>query len=66
MSARKNCKHQGFAYAKNGYKNIRIICDLTGEIHDKKYCEKCKYYEPRTPKERGDEKCHTTTIGTNL
>lgn len=56
MSARKNCKHQGFAYAKNGYKNIRIICDLTGEIHDKKYCEKCKYYEPRTPKERGGEK----------
>lgn len=50
MAARKNCKHQGFAYAKNGYKNIRIICDLTGEIHDKKYCEKCEYYEPRTSK----------------
>ena len=56
MAARKNCKHQGFAFAKNGYKNIRIVCDLTGEIHDKKYCKKCEYYEPRTPKERGGEK----------
>lgn len=58
MPARKNCKHQGFAYAQNGYKNIRIICDLTGEIHDKKYCKKCEYYEPpRTPqkKEREDK-----------
>lgn len=62
MSARKNCKHQGFAYAKNGYKNIRIICDYTGEIHDKKYCEKCEYYEPRTPKEReGAIQCEINT-----
>lgn len=56
MAQIKNCKHQGFAYAKNGYKNIRIICDLTGKIHDKEYCKKCEYYEPRTPKERGGEK----------
>ena len=44
MAARKNCIHQGFAYAKDGYKNIRIICDYDGEIHPKKYCEKCENY----------------------
>lgn len=47
MAARRNCKYQGFAIAKNGYKNIRIICDWTGKIHDKEYCKKCEYYEPR-------------------
>lgn len=52
MAARKKCKHQGFAYAKDGYKNIRIICDLTGEIYPKKHCEKCENYVPRI-KERG-------------
>ena len=52
MAARRNCKHQVFAIAKNGYKNIRIICDLTGRIHDKEYCKKCEYYEPhKTQKE---------------
>ena len=56
MAARKNCIHQGFAYAKDGYKNIRIICDFDGEIHPKKHCEKCENYVPRAPKERGGEK----------
>ena len=50
----KNCKHQGFAYAKNGYKNIHIICDLDGETHKKEYCRRCEFYEPRTPKETHD------------
>lgn len=47
MANRKNCKHQGFAYAKDGYKNLRVICDLDGETHKKEYCQKCEMYEPR-------------------
>ena len=53
MARRRNCIHQGFAYAKYGYKNIRIICDLDGEIHKKEHCEKCEKYVPRTIEERG-------------
>lgn len=45
--AQKNCKHQGFAFAKSGYKDVHIICDYTGEIHKKAYCRDCIYYEPR-------------------
>lgn len=48
MAQRRNCKHQGFAYAKNGYKDIHIICDYDGECHKKEYCKKCEYYVPRT------------------
>ena len=55
MAQIKNCKHQGFAYAKKGYKNIHIICDLDGETHKKEYCRKCDFYVPRTRKERGGE-----------
>ena len=54
MAARRNCIHQGLAYAKDGYKNIRIICDLDGEIHQKEYCEKCEYYVPHVKKEKGE------------
>ena len=46
MAARRNCIHQGFAYAKNGYKNIRIICDWDGKQHPKEYCKKCENYVP--------------------
>lgn len=59
MAARRNCKHQGFTYKKDGYKNIRIVCDYDGKIKDKEYCKKCEYYVPRTlnetSKTRGDE-----------
>lgn len=55
MAARKNCKHQGFTYAKNRYKNVHIICDLDGETHKKEYCRKCKNYDPRKPQNgKGD------------
>lgn len=47
MALRRNCKHQGFAYARYGHKNVRIICDLDGEVHDKEYCKKCDMYAPR-------------------
>lgn len=56
MANVKNCKHQGFTYTKNGHKNIHFICDLDGEIHEKDYCRKCDYYEPRTPTEKGGGK----------
>ena len=56
MARIKNCKHQGFAYAKDGYKNVHIICDYDGEIHKKEYCLKCEIYESRTPIERGGER----------
>jgi hypothetical protein len=55
MAQRKNCKHQGFAYAKSGYKNVHIICDLDGETHKKEYCRKCENYAPRkSHNEKGD------------
>ena len=47
MALRRNCKHQGFAYARDGYKNVRIICELDGEVHNKEYCKKCDMYAPR-------------------
>ena len=52
MANYRKCKHQGFAYAKNGYKNVNIICDYDGEIHKKEYCRSCKNYVPR--KKEGD------------
>jgi hypothetical protein len=50
MAAIRSCKHQGFAYVKG--KNVHIICDFDGEMHEKEYCKKCKYYSPRT-KQKG-------------
>ena len=50
MAYFKNCKHQGFSYAKSGHKDIRIICDLDGECHNKEDCRKCEFYQPRTVK----------------
>ena len=47
MAQRRNCIHQGFAYTKNGYKNIKIVCDYDGKIHPKEYCKQCKNYIPR-------------------
>ena len=55
MAAIKKCKHQGFSYATNRYKNIRIICDLTGKIYDKEYCRKCNNYDSRLLKKGGAE-----------
>ena len=55
MAQIKNCKHQGFAYAKGGYKNVIIICDYDGENHRKEYCRTCKNYEPQTKKKGGVE-----------
>lgn len=54
MAARRNCIHQGFAYAKDGYKNIRIICDWDGKIRPKEYCKKCENYVPHVKKEKGE------------
>ena len=55
MAQMKNCKHQGFAYAKSGYKNVHIICDRDGETHKKEYCRKCENYAPRKPQNgKGD------------
>lgn len=51
----KNCKHLGFSYVKDGYKDIHIICDLDGNIHKKEYCKKCDNYVPRTSKKKGGE-----------
>lgn len=45
MAAFKRCKHQGFTYAKDGYKDIHVVCDLNGEIHKKEYCRTCSQYE---------------------
>ena len=47
MAARRNCKHQGFAYATEGNKKIKIVCDFEGKIHPKEYCRKCDQYIPR-------------------
>ena len=47
MANYRNCIHQGFAYAANGYKDVHIVCDLTGDIYKKKYCKICEYYQPR-------------------
>lgn len=47
---RRNCKHQGFAYAKNGYKDVHIICDLDGECHKKEECKTCPNYQAREKK----------------
>ena len=52
MAKRRNCIHQGFAYAKDGYKNIHIVCDCDGKCHKKDDCQKCENYVPR-PKEKG-------------
>ena len=51
----RNCIHQGFAYAKDGYKKVIICCDWDGEVHKKEYCSKCKYYTPtpQTQKKEG-------------
>ena len=49
MAARRNCIHQGFTWAKDGHKNIRICCDYDGKFHNKDFCRKCKNYVPRTP-----------------
>lgn len=49
MAPRRNCKHQGFTYTKNG--KIRIVCDYYGEIFDKEHCRKCGQYDPRKTKE---------------
>ena len=52
MAKRRNCVHQGFAYAKDGYKNIHIVCDYDGKCHKKDDCIKCENYVAR-PKEKG-------------
>lgn len=52
MAARRNCIHQGFTYAKNGYKNIRICCDLDGKQHPKEYCKTCENYVARKKDEK--------------
>jgi hypothetical protein len=52
MAQRRNCIHQGFAYSKDGYKDIHIICDWDGECHKKDDCRKCENYVAR-PKEKG-------------
>ena len=63
MSARRNCIHQGFAYAKNGYKDIHIVCDWDGECHSKKYCEKCENYVPHTrPSDKFIKKCEREKV----
>jgi hypothetical protein len=52
MAKHRNCKHQGFAYSKDGYKNVHIICDYDGLEHKKEYCISCENYVPR--KKEGD------------
>lgn len=54
MAQRRNCIHQGFAYAKDGYKNIHIVCDYDGKCHKKDDCRKCENYVAR-PKEKGGD-----------
>ena len=39
MANYRNCIHQGFAYAVNGYKDVHIVCDLTGDIFKKSIIE---------------------------
>ena len=47
---------QGFTYAKNGYKNIRICCDYDGKQHPKEYCKTCENYVAREKEFIDDEK----------
>lgn len=51
MANRRNCIYQGFAYAKNGYKNIHIVCDYTYKVYPKEHCRKCENYKAREKKE---------------
>jgi len=54
MANKKNCKHQGFTYAKDGYKNVHIICDLDGENRSREYCTECTNYVPRKTEKGGE------------
>lgn len=51
MANRRNCIYQGFTYAKNGYKNIHIVCDYEYKVYPKEYCRKCENYKAREKKD---------------